>query len=51
VPGAVENLFRSLDANPDKRPGKAAWTLLFYGLWHNANVLDRPFDGNVLDSL
>ena len=50
-PGAVESLFKSLHSSSDKHLGKAAWTLLFYGLWHNANILGRPSDANVLDSL
>ncbi len=47
-PGRVIALFR---AAPGKRTGFAAWTLLFYALWHNAHILGRPSDGDVFDTL
>jgi asparagine synthase (glutamine-hydrolysing) len=34
-PGAVERLFA---AAADRRPGRAAWTLLFYALWHRHHI-------------
>jgi asparagine synthase (glutamine-hydrolysing) len=46
-PGAVESLFRRLD----KRNGFAAWTLLFYALWHHRHVQNRPVEGGVFDVL
>jgi len=44
-PGTVERLFA------DRRHGFAAWTLLFYALWHGRHILDRPVGGDVLDTL
>ncbi len=36
----------------DKRHGFAAWTLLFYALWHQRHMLGRdPGDGDVFDVL
>ena len=46
-PGAVAGLFARLD----KRRAFAAWTLLFYALWHRAHILDRPSDGDVFEAL
>jgi asparagine synthase (glutamine-hydrolysing) len=34
-PDAVETLFA---AAAQKRPGRAAWTLLFYALWHRRHI-------------
>jgi asparagine synthase (glutamine-hydrolysing) len=34
-PDAVENLFAMA---AQKRPGRAAWTLLFYALWHRRHI-------------
>jgi len=34
-PGAVERLFT---AAADRRAGRAAWTLLFYALWHRRHI-------------
>ncbi len=42
VPGAVERLFAANDA----KAGKAAWTLLFYALWHRAHVEGGTPDGD-----
>jgi asparagine synthase (glutamine-hydrolysing) len=42
-PDRVEALFRARG----KHEGQAAWTLLFYALWHNANILRRRADGDV----
>lgn len=46
-PGTVERLFQRLD----KRNGFAAWTLLFYALWHHRHVQNRPVEGGVFDVL
>jgi len=50
-PGAVESLFAGLGAAGEGRRGKAAWTLLFYALWHEAHILGRSPQGGVFDSL
>ncbi|HZS82840.1 MAG TPA: asparagine synthase (glutamine-hydrolyzing) [Stellaceae bacterium] len=39
LPGAVEKLFAHIEG---KRRGFAAWTLLFYALWHRHHILRRP---------
>jgi len=44
---AVVKLFGS----PDKHAGFAAWTLLFYALWHRRHVAGRPADGDVFECL
>lgn len=46
-PGAIEKLF----ARGGKREGFAAWTLLFYALWHRRHVLDLPAEGDVFHCL
>ncbi|MDH5749816.1 MAG: asparagine synthase-related protein, partial [Rhodospirillales bacterium] len=46
-PGAVEALF----ASPGARAGKAAWTLLFYALWHRTHMLGRSPAGGVFETL
>lgn len=46
-PDAVRRLFTSID----KRTGFAAWTLLFYALWHQRHILGRKADGDVFDML
>ncbi len=46
-PGAVEALF----ADARDRAGKAAWTLLFFALWHRARILGRPPAGDVFETL
>ncbi len=33
------------------RRGQAAWTLLFYALWHSCHVLEVPADGSIEDVL
>jgi asparagine synthase (glutamine-hydrolysing) len=38
-PDAVENLFAMA---AQKRPGRAAWTLLFYALWHRRHIERIP---------
>jgi asparagine synthase (glutamine-hydrolysing) len=47
-PEPVVALFRAAER---KRPGMAAWTLLFYALWHRHHVEGRPLTGDVMDSL
>jgi asparagine synthase (glutamine-hydrolysing) len=47
----VEALFRSLGANADKRCGFAAWTLLFYALWHQRHMMGRAADGDIAAAL
>ncbi|MBT3359360.1 MAG: asparagine synthase (glutamine-hydrolyzing) [Rhodospirillales bacterium] len=44
---AVEKLF----AAGGKKQGKAAWTLLFYALWHRKHILGMAPVGDVFDSL
>jgi len=51
-PEGVKRVFAALASEkPDKRAGFAAWTLLFYALWHRANVAGRKPEGGVLDVL
>ena len=47
-PGRVVALFK---AAAGRREGFAAWTLLFYALWHHAHVLGRATEGDVFDCL
>jgi len=48
----VVSLFSALHKNPgDKRRGFAAWTILFYALWHHRHILGQRADGNVFDTL
>ena len=37
-PDRVEALFASLESKPDGHRGQAAWTLLFYALWHRRHI-------------
>jgi asparagine synthase (glutamine-hydrolysing) len=46
-PAAVAKLFR----DPRKHAGFAAWTLLFYALWHRRHVRGLPADGDVFHCL
>ena len=46
-PKAVTHLYQS----HGKRVGHAAWTLLFYALWHNRHMLGRAPDGDVFETL
>ncbi len=46
-PGAVAKLFR----HGGKRQSFAAWVLLFYALWHRANIEGRRPEGDVFDCL
>lgn len=47
-PSRVAALFRAADS---RREGFAAWTLLFYALWHRAHVEARPPVGDVFATL
>ena len=47
-PGRVVALFRAAGG---KREGFAAWTLLFYALWHRAHILEQDMAGDVFESL
>jgi asparagine synthase (glutamine-hydrolysing) len=47
TPDRVAALFRS----NGRHEGFAAWTLLFYALWHRAHIEGRPMDGTVFDVL
>ncbi len=40
-PGAARRLFQAA-AGGNRRLGQAAWTLLFYALWHRRHVLGKP---------
>ncbi len=46
-PGAVAPLF----VQRGRRAAAAAWTLLFYALWHRAHVLTLPMEGDCLEVL
>jgi len=48
LPDAVEALFR--DARGRHR-AFAAWTLLFYALWHHAHILGGAVEGDVFETL
>ena len=48
APDRVVALFRAAHG---KREGFAAWTLLFYALWHNAHILGRLSDADVFEIL
>jgi len=47
-PGTVQRIFAEAGS---ERAGDAAWSLLFYALWHRRHVLCRPPAGNVMDTL
>ena len=46
--GAVTALFAGAAR---KRKGQAAWTLLFYALWHRAHILGLPPQGGIFETL
>ncbi len=46
-PGTVEVLY----SRSGKRPGFAAWSLLFYALWHTVHVLGQAPEGDTFDVL
>jgi asparagine synthase (glutamine-hydrolysing) len=47
-PSRVTALFRAAEG---RHEGFAAWTLLFYGLWHRAHILGLGMGGDVFDVL
>ena len=47
-PARVAALFR---AAAGRHQGFAAWTLLFYALWHRAHILGLPPEGDVFEAL
>ncbi len=47
-PDRVRALFRAADSRHERH---AAWTLLFYALWHRTHVLNRPPEGDVFATL
>jgi asparagine synthase (glutamine-hydrolysing) len=47
-PDRVVSLFRNAEG---RHESFAAWTLLFYALWHRAHVEARPVDGDVWEVL
>ncbi|MEI9987526.1 MAG: asparagine synthase (glutamine-hydrolyzing) [Aliidongia sp.] len=47
-PEAVEKLYATLD---DKRHGFAAWSLLFYALWHRSHILRLAPERDVFQTL
>jgi asparagine synthase (glutamine-hydrolysing) len=48
-PARVTTLFRN--PNAARHHGFAAWTLLFYALWHRAHVMGLPQAGDVFETL
>ncbi|MDB5413682.1 MAG: hypothetical protein JWR10_2017 [Rubritepida sp.] len=48
LPGRVEQLFRHA---AEKRPGAAAWHLLFYAIWHRRHIEGRRAEGDVFEFL
>ncbi len=47
VPGSVEALFAGIDS----RNGAAAWSLLFYALWHKRHIIGASHNGDVFSVL
>ncbi len=47
-PGRVAALFRAAHG---RHEGFAAWSLLFYALWHRTHVLGLPPAGDVFETL
>ena len=50
-PDAVTKLFNEAALNKNDRFSKAAWTLLFYSLWHQAHVMAIKTKGDVFETL
>jgi asparagine synthase (glutamine-hydrolysing) len=48
LPGRVEALFQNVEK---RRCGFAAWTLLFYALWHRTHIRSQPLAGDVWEAL
>ena len=47
-PGRVEHIFRHAN---EKKPGAAAWHLLFYAIWHRRHIEGRRAEGDVFEFL
>ena len=47
-PDRVRALFRNAQGRHERH---AAWTLLYYALWHRTHILDRPPEGDVFATL
>ena len=50
-PGSVEALFNSVANNGSDKQSKAAWTLLYYALWHQFHMMGRRPEMDVFASL
>jgi len=51
-PDQVASLFQALArSSGEKRPAFAAWTLLFYALWHNRHIMGADADGDIFEAL
>jgi len=50
-PDKVRALFNSLEGRPARHAGQAAWRLLFYALWHRANIQGKAPIGDVFETL
>ncbi|MGA0393807.1 MAG: asparagine synthase (glutamine-hydrolyzing), partial [Rhodospirillales bacterium] len=50
-PKAVVNLFNSVASNQNGQSAKAAWTLVFYALWHQTHILNKAPAKSVQESL
>jgi asparagine synthase (glutamine-hydrolysing) len=50
-PERVTDLFASLETRPDTHRGHAAWTLLFYALWHRRHIEGRTLAGDAFEAL
>ena len=49
--GEVRHLFRTMQGPAGKRPGLAAWQLLFYALWHKIHLEGATPEGDVFEVL
>jgi asparagine synthase (glutamine-hydrolysing) len=50
-PDRVRDLFGALETKADGHKGQAAWTLLFYALWHRRHIEGRALDGDAFEVL
>jgi len=50
-PGRVQEFFARLEAGGKGHQGQAAWTLLYYALWHRIHMEGAPADGSAFDVL
>lgn len=48
---AIIHVFNDVAQNKNGRTGKAAWTLLFYALWHQAHIENKSIRGSVTEVL